>query len=169
MQEFVIRNIWDHDLILVAKDYTTASFSFLKYLSEREYQICVLLRPGSSKYHFIDHYIVIGEQTRFSAWLKEARDKAIRFYTPTVETVSSLEEEVVRSWAEETGLKQVWVYFISHEHDDEFTRNVPTLRSYALFPRSFTTVLPEEEVEPALKAFEQAAYLSASISREEPG
>lgn len=39
MQEFVIRNIWDHDLIIVAKDYTTASFSFLKYLSEREYQI----------------------------------------------------------------------------------------------------------------------------------
>ena len=37
MQEFVIRNIWDHDLIIVAKDYTTASFSFLKYLSEREY------------------------------------------------------------------------------------------------------------------------------------
>ena len=120
MQEFVIRNIWDHDLILVAKDYTTASFSFLKYLAEREYQICVLVRPGSSKYHFIDHYIVIGEQTRFSAWLKEARDKAIRFYPPTFESVSSLEDEVVRSWAEETALKQVWAYYISHEHDDEF-------------------------------------------------
>ena len=102
MQEFVIRNIWDHDLILVAKDYTTASFSFLKYLAEREYQICVLVRLGSSKYHFIDHYIVIGEQNYFSAWLKEARDKAIRFYLPTFESVSSLEDEVVRSWAEAT-------------------------------------------------------------------
>ena len=167
MQEFVIRNIWDHDLIIVAKDYTTASFSFLKYLSEREYQICVLLRPGSSKYHFIDHYIVIGEQNYFSAWLKEARDKAIRFYPPTFESVSSLEDEVVRSWAEETALKQVWAYYISHEHDDEFTRNVPTLRSYALFPRSFTTVLPGQEIDPALEEFKEAAYLSASISREE--
>ena len=92
----------------------------------------------------------------------------IRFYTPTVETVSSLEEEVVSSWAEETGLKQVWVYFISHEHDDEFTRNVPTLRSYALFPRSFTTVLPGQEIDPALEEFREAAYLSASISRDEP-
>ena len=168
MQEFVIRNIWDHDLIIVAKDYTTASFSFLKYLSEREYQICVLVRPGSSKYHFIDHYIVIGEQNYFDSWLKDARDKAIRFYPPTFESVSSIEDEAVSRWAEDPGLKQVWVYYISHEHDDEFTRNVPTLRSYALFPRSFTTVLPEEEVEPALKAFEQAAYLSASRTKDEP-
>ena len=162
MQEFVIRNIWDHDLIIVAKDYTSASFSFLKYLSEREYQICVL-RQGFIKHH----YLVIGEQNYFSAWLKEARDKAIRFYPPTFESVSSLEDEVVRSWAEETALKQVWAYYISHEHDDEFTRNVPTLRSYALFPRSFTTVLPGQEIDPALEEFKEAAYLSASISREE--
>lgn len=126
------------------------------------------IKAGLQQVSFFDHYIVIGDQNHFSAWLKEARDKAIRFYPPTVETVSSLEEEVVRSWAEDTGLKQVWVYYISHEHDDEFTRNVPTLRSYVLFPHSFTTVLPEEEVEPALKAFEQAAYLSASRTKDEP-
>ena len=162
MQEFVIRNIWDHDLIIVSKDYTTASFSFLKYLSEREYQICVL-RHGSIKHHFIE----IGEQNYFSAWLREARDKAIRFYPPTFESVSSLEDEAVSRWAEDTALKQVWVYYISHEHDDEFTRNVPTLRSYALFPRSFTAVLPGQEVEPVLEEFKEAAYLSASISRDE--
>lgn len=163
MQEFVIRNIWDHDLIIVSKDYTTASFSFLKYLSEREYQICVL-RQGSIKYH----YIVIGEQSYFSAWLKEARDTAIKFYPPTVESVSSLEDEAVIKWAEDTALKQVWVYYKSHEYDDEFTRNVPTLRSYALFPRSFTTILPDGEIGPGLEEFKNAAYLSASISRDEP-
>ena len=163
MQEFVIHGgFWDHDLIIVSESQRTASMAFLKYLSAREYQICVL-RQGSIRYH----YIVIGEQNYFDSWLKDARDKAIRFYTPTFETVSSLEDEVVRSWAEETALKQVWVYYISHEHDDEFTRNVPTLRSYALFPRSFTTVSPEQEIGPELEEFQDAAYLSASVSRDE--
>ena len=164
MQEFVIHGgFWDHDLIIVSESQAAASRAFLNYLSARDYQICVL-RQGSIRYH----YIVIGEQNYFDSWLKDARDKAIRFYPPTFESVSSIEDEAVSRWAEDTGLKQVWVYYISHEHDDEFTRNVPTLRSYALFPHSFTTVLPEEEVEPALKAFEQAAYLSASRIKDEP-
>lgn len=66
MQEFVIRNIWDHDLIIVAKDYTTASFSFLKYLSEREYQILqrhflvsVVTKINKVMSHFKDTYTKI--------------------------------------------------------------------------------------------------------------
>ena len=162
MQEFVIGGCCDHDLIIVSESQKSASMAFLKYLSAREYQICVL-RQG-----FIEHhYIVIGEQKYFSAWLKEARDKAIPYYPPTFESVASLEDEAVSRWAEDTELKEVWVYYISHEHDDEFTRNVPTLRCYALFPRYFTTVLPEQEVEPSLEEFKEAAYLSASTSKEE--
>ena len=164
MQEFVIRDsFWDHDLIFVSESQRAASMAFLKYLSAREYQICVL-RQGFIKHH----YIVIGEQKYFSAWLKEASDKAIRFYKPTFENIPSLDGEAVRKWAEEPELKQVWVYYISHERDDEFTRGVPTLRSYALFPRYFTTVSPEQEVGPALEKFKEATYLSAHVSKEEP-
>ncbi len=164
MPEFVIRDsFWDHDLIVVSESHTAASMAFLKYLSARAYQICVL-EHGFMKHH----YLVIGEQNYFSAWLKDACDKAIRYYKPTFEYVASLENESVKKWAEDTHLKHVWVRYISHEHDDEFTRNVPTLRAYALFPHFFTTVLPEQEVEPALKEFEEAAYLCASRTKDEP-
>lgn len=164
MPEFVIcDSCWDHDLIIVSENQKAASMAFLKYLSAREYQICVL-RQGFIKHH----YIVIGEQEYFSAWLKDARDKAIRYYPPTFEHVSSLEDEAVSRWAEDSALREVWVYYISHEHDDEFTRNVPTLRCYALMPRYFTSVLPEQEVEPELTGFKDAAYLSASRMKDEP-
>ncbi len=164
MPEFVIHDsIWDKDLTIVSENRYASNMALLRYLTNRGFQICVL------KYGFLkQQYIVIGGQDCFSAWLEEEYEKADPYYKPEVEYVSSLEDEAVSRWANDIMPKEVWTYYISHEFYDEFNRSGPTLCSYSVCLRHFTTVSPEQENDPSLKEFREAGYLSASVKKEEP-
>ena len=163
MKEFLIHDsIWDVHLTIAAESRAAANRALLRYLINRGFQICVL-EHGFLTHHFI----VVGEQNYFSAWLKKAYDEADRYHKPVVEHVASLEDDAVNAWIEDILPKEVWTYYISHEFDDEFNRSGPTLRSYSVALRHFTTVESEQKDDPAFAELREAGYLAANVKKEE--
>ena len=163
MREFVIRDGYvNTKLMVVAESRYAASMALLKYLTNRGHQVCVL-KHGFLKYH----YIVIGNQTYFKTWLKEAEDRARHEDSPVIEYVDSLESEAVSKWAEDILKDEVWTYYVSGEFDDEYTRSGPSLRCYRVGLAHFAGVSEDQEDDPELKPFKNGGYLAAYTIKEE--
>ena len=171
--EFVMTDIRDDDdLTIVSESGSSANRALLQFLIGRGHTICVLKQVECTQDsrgfpHHRDHFIVIGEQKRFSTWLKDALDKQEHREEPTIEYLPFLDEEAVSRWAANDLVKEVWTYFVSHMYDDEFTRGVPTLRSYKVFLRYFAPVSSEGEDSPELTPFRKAGFLAACVKKEE--
>ena len=167
MPECVIRDsIWDVHLTVISKDRYAANMALFQYLTNRGERICVL------KHGFLQNkYIVIGDQGGCDRWLKEEFDRDYRESRvdkkPVIERVASLDAEAVSEWAKDILPKEIWTYYISHEHYDEFNRSGPTMRCYSIDLRHFTTVSPGQEDDPAFRELREAGCISADVKKEE--
>ena len=171
--EFVMTDIRENsDLTVVSESRRSANQALLQFLINNGHEIGVLMHVertedsrGFPIYH--DHYTVIGKQERFSAWLEAALDKQEYREKPTVEFVPSFHIQVASKWIESDLRKEVWTHFVSRKYDGEFTRYLPTLRCYDVFPRYFAAVSPALEDNPELKAFKEAGFMAACVTKEQ--